>query len=99
MNVAPWTFVSPRSCFSVTTFETQSDDFLSMTSAGYSHGAGPVNASDRPQIDKGHCSSGATPQQTQATPLGADTPRGADAVSQRHCFRLDLSSPYGHVLV
>lgn len=96
MNVVPLTFVSPRSCFSVTTFETQSDDASIMTSAGYSQGAGPVNASDRPQTDAGHSSSGVTPQAIQAP---AETLASAGMPTQRHCFRLDLTSPYGHVFV
>lgn len=99
MNVVPLTFVSPRSCFSVTTFETQSDDASIMTSAGYSQGAGPVNASDRPQADAGHSSSGVTPQAIQAPALGADTLASSGMPNQRHCFRLDLTSPYGHVFV
>ncbi len=99
MNVVPRTFVSPRSCFSVTTVETQPDDFSIKTSAGYSHGAGPVNASDRPQVNKGHSSLGedALAAEKLAT-LKAKLPGGADATKQKPCFRLDLTLPYGHVL-
>ncbi len=98
MNVVPRTFVSPRSRFLVATFTTQSEDFASlMTSAGYSQEMAPVNASDRPQSDKGNDSSSTAPLQEQATPFGGET-LSQDA-GQRHCFRLDLASPYGHVLV
>ena len=99
MNVVPRTFVSPRSCFSVTTVETQPDDFSIRTSAGYSHGAGPVNASDRPQVDKGQCSSGDAPAVDELAVLKTkQLPRGAGTITQKACFRLDLTMPYGHLL-
>ncbi len=99
MNAVPRTFLSPRFCFSVTPVEAQSDDLSMITSAGYSQGAGPVNASDRPQIEKGHCSSGDdAPAVDKLATLKGEIPGGADTITQRPCFRLDLTVPYGHIL-
>lgn len=96
MNVVPRTFVSPRSCFLVATFTTQSDEFPILTSAGYSQEATPVNASDRPQTSKGQSSLGAAP--LGETDCSRDKLK-AERLNQSPCFRLDLASPYGHILV
>lgn len=92
MNVVPRTYSSPRSYFSVTTVETQSDDFSIMTSAGYSQGAGPVNASDRPQVNEGQGSCGAAASGAATPAHGQHYPR-----IQKASFRAELLLPYGHL--
>lgn len=96
MNVVSQIFASPRSHTLEATFTTEPEEFASlMTSAGYSQGTTPVNASDRPRSDKGNDSSETAPEPMQTTPLGGETL--SKSAGQRHCFRLDLASPYGHV--
>jgi len=98
MNVAPRTFVSPRSWVLITAFTTEPGELSTLTSAGYSQTAASVNASDRPQADAGHGSAGAASLSGRALPSMGDTPE-VTAAKQRPCFRLDLCSPYGQVLV